>query len=560
MGYRGVGRDITERKRAEAEHRSHLWFLESLDRIHRAIQGANDLETMINAVLGEVRDIFQSDRAVFSVFGTRSGTLWYRRLAIKLKPGCEHPDKVGVEYVADEDATAMRSEVRAAGRPVALVLGSVPPHVARSHAHFGAQSALSMAIEGRHAGLEYDDFYSFTLDECSRRRVWTAEEMRLFEEIGRRLGDALTKLSTLGDLQRRDAYLSEAQRLSQSASWAWNAASNGFVHWSRGRLPLLGPDSGQFPTLEEVRQSIHPEDRDAWSERFARAIRERSRFELEYRSLLPDGGVKHFRTVAHPVLDGSGGLLEFVGTVIDITVEKRAEAEHRAHVWFLESMDRMNRAMQGTNEVEQMLSDVLDTVLEIFACDRAWLIYPCDPDAPSWRAIMEHTRPEFPGAFAQRRDIPMTAATAEVVRTVLGSGGAVPAGEGHERDVESEIAEQFGVRSQMLMALHPKGDRPYLFGLHQCSHPRIWTKDEQRLFEEIGHRLRRRSPASSPSVACEIASVAWMGRRRSRMSAGGSATMSSATSRFPTRRAASSACSRSIFRNGRSAGSASSTR
>ena len=558
-GYRGVGRHITERKRAEAEHRAHLWFLESLDRIHRAIQGANDLETMINAVLGEVRDIFQSDRAVFSVFGTRSGTLWYRRVAIKLKPGCEHPDKVGVEYVADEDATAMRSEVRAAGRPVALVLGSVPPHVARSHAHFGAQSALSMAIEGRHAGLEYDDFYSFTLDECSRRRVWTAEEMRLFEEIGRRLGDALTKLSTLGDLQRRDAYLSEAQRLSQSASWAWNAASNGFVHWSRGRLPLLGPDSGQFPTLEEVRQSIHPEDRDAWSERFARAIRERSRFELEYRSLLPDGGVKHFRTVAHPVLDGSGGLLEFVGTVIDITVEKRAEAEHRAHVWFLESMDRMNRAMQGTNEVEQMLSDVLDTVLEIFACDRAWLIYPCDPDAPSWRAIMEHTRPEFPGAFAQRRDIPMTAATAEVVRTVLGSGGAVPAGEGHERDVESEIAEQFGVRSQMLMALHPKGDRPYLFGLHQCSHPRTWTKDEQRLFEEIGHRLTEaltsliafrslRDSERRLDGAQKIAHVGWWERDY----VNGRVSLS-------TRRAASSAYSRSIFRDGRIAGSVSST-
>src|SRR5262249_52405051 len=161
----------------------------------------------------------------------------------------------------------------------------------RSHVHFGAQSALSMAIEGRHAGLEHEDFYSFTIDECSRRRVWTADEMRLFEEIGRRLGDALAKLSTLGDLQRRDAYLSEAQGLSQSASWAWNAASNGFVHWSRGRVALLRPESGQLPTLEEVRQSIHPEDRDAWSERFTRAIRERARFEFEYRSLLPDGSV-----------------------------------------------------------------------------------------------------------------------------------------------------------------------------------------------------------------------------------------------------------------------------
>ena len=36
---------------------------------------------------------------------------------------------------------------------------------------------------------------------------------------------------------------------------------------------------------------------------------------------------------------------------------------------------------------------------------------------------------------------------------------------------------------------HPIGDRPYLFGLHQCSHLRSWTKDEQRLFEEVGHRL-----------------------------------------------------------------------
>jgi PAS domain S-box-containing protein len=41
----------------------------------------------------------------------------------------------------------------------------------------------------------------------------------------------------------------------------------------------------------------------------------------------------------------------------------------------------------------------------------------------------------------------------------------------------------------MLMALRPKGDHPYLFGLHQCSHARSWSKEEQRLFEEIGHRL-----------------------------------------------------------------------
>jgi signal transduction histidine kinase len=39
------------------------------------------------------------------------------------------------------------------------------------------------------------------------------------------------------------------------------------------------------------------------------------------------------------------------------------------------------------------------------------------------------------------------------------------------------------------MAVYPKVDQPYMFGLHQCSHPRVWTPHEERLFHEIGRRL-----------------------------------------------------------------------
>ena len=194
-----------------------------------------------------------------------------------------------------------------------------------------------------------------------------------------------------------------------------------------------------------------------------------------------------------PVLVGVATLEEGgnqgVGFVLDLTERKRAEEERRAHVWFLESMDRVNRAMQGTNDVEQMMGDVLEAVLEIFASDRAWLLYPCDPDAPSWRPVMERTRPEFPGAAARGRDLPMTPESAEVARVALASSGALLRGGSHEHQPSAEIAEHFGVRSDMLMALRPKGDRPYLFGLHQCSRVRTWTKEEQRLFEEVGHRL-----------------------------------------------------------------------
>jgi signal transduction histidine kinase len=53
----------------------------------------------------------------------------------------------------------------------------------------------------------------------------------------------------------------------------------------------------------------------------------------------------------------------------------------------------------------------------------------------------------------------------------------------------SAAAERFSIKSQIAMAVHPKVDKPYMFGLHQCSHPRVWTAQEKRLFQEIGRRL-----------------------------------------------------------------------
>jgi PAS domain S-box-containing protein len=168
---------------------------------------------------------------------------------------------------------------------------------------------------------------------------------------------------------------------------------------------------------------------------------------------------------------------------------KRADGEREANLWLLESMDKVNRAIQGTSDLKQMTSDVLDAVLTIFACDRAWLVYPCDPEAPSWRATMEHTRPGFPGAFALGIDLPMDAEVANVFQTARESAGAVQFHSSSEKAVPTQLAERFGIQSLIGMAVHPKVDKPYMFGLHQCSHPRVWTAGEERLFAAVGRRL-----------------------------------------------------------------------
>ena len=161
----------------------------------------------------------------------------------------------------------------------------------------------------------------------------------------------------------------------------------------------------------------------------------------------------------------------------------------QAHLWFLESMDRVNRAIQGTNDLEQMMSDVLDAVLSIFSCDRAWLFYPCNSEAPSHELKMERTRPEFPGLFAVGAEVPMDPEVAGVLRAVRASGVPVRFGPGSHHPLSAELAKRLGVQSRIVMALHPKGDQPYVFGLSQCSYPRAWTPQEERLFQEIGRRL-----------------------------------------------------------------------
>jgi PAS domain S-box-containing protein len=169
--------------------------------------------------------------------------------------------------------------------------------------------------------------------------------------------------------------------------------------------------------------------------------------------------------------------------------EQTAQEERRAHLWFLESIDSVNRAIQGTNDLEQMMRDVLDAVLSIFNCDRAWLVYPCDPEAASWHVPMERTRPEFPGAFVLGTQLPMDAEAAHVFRTARASSRAVRLGPGSEHPVPAQLAEAFRIQSILAMVLYPKMDKPYMFGLHQCSYPRSWTQQEERLFQETGRRL-----------------------------------------------------------------------
>src|SRR5215469_6439659 len=131
-------------------------------------------------------------------------------------------------------------------------------------------------------------------------------------------------------LRESEAYLAEAQRLSQTGSWAWNPATGDIRYWSEMCYCVLGFDpAGPLPRFEEFFQRLHPDDQAASRERFEKAIRDKADFELDYRIVHPEKGIRDVHAVGHAVLGRSRELVEFVGTVMDATERKRAEQELR---------------------------------------------------------------------------------------------------------------------------------------------------------------------------------------------------------------------------------------
>jgi PAS domain S-box-containing protein len=137
-------------------------------------------------------------------------------------------------------------------------------------------------------------------------------------------------------LRQSEAYLAEAQRLSQTGSWAWNPGTGDIRYWSEECYRVLGFDPhGSPPRFETFFQRLHPDDQAPVREQFEKAIRDKSDFEFGYRYVHPDKGVRDIHVLGHAVLERSGDLGEFVGTVIDITERKRAEQELQQLVDFV---------------------------------------------------------------------------------------------------------------------------------------------------------------------------------------------------------------------------------
>ena len=255
-------------------------------------------------------------------------------------------------------------------------------------------------------------------------------------------------------------------------------------------LQTIGVDPGKMLGMTPLELGAGGPEIDAEYERHIRQVLESGESrDMELSFQLPNGEFSHhlIRFVAER--DTAGEIVGVLAIGRDVTALKQAERERQVHTGFLLCMDRINRAIQGASDLERMMSDVLDVVLSIYDCDRAFLMYPCDPEAAFWRVPMERNKPEYPGVSAQGSEMPMDADVSRTLRELLASDHPLKFGPETDHPLPDDVARQFGFRSFMSLAIHPKVGKAWQFGIHQCSYARVWTADEEKLLQEIGRRL-----------------------------------------------------------------------
>jgi PAS domain S-box-containing protein len=125
-------------------------------------------------------------------------------------------------------------------------------------------------------------------------------------------------------LRRSEAYLTEAQRLSHTGTWALNPATMQYLYWSNESYRIWGFDPLQgLPSRESLWQRIHDRDR-VWEE-VQEALRQKKDYSGEFKIVLPNGIVKYLAAASHHVFSTNGELVEVIGTNVDVTDRKQAE-------------------------------------------------------------------------------------------------------------------------------------------------------------------------------------------------------------------------------------------
>jgi PAS domain S-box-containing protein len=139
------------------------------------------------------------------------------------------------------------------------------------------------------------------------------------------------------------AFLIEAESQARIASWHQEVGREDGIVWSENVLGVLGLPPERLDRDADFVALIHPDDRERMAAVFRQITDRPNAYDTEYRIVRPDGSMAWLRGIAKVQRDAAGNPCRLVGSVQDVTGQKRIEEALRESAARLKDAQRRAR-------------------------------------------------------------------------------------------------------------------------------------------------------------------------------------------------------------------------
>ena len=156
--------------------------------------------------------------------------------------------------------------------------------------------------------------------------TWLAAGQRFFTAVIR---DVTDRNEAVNKLREREMMLERAQRIAHLGSWRYDVARDS-VAWSDQMCRIFGLAPGARVTFDEYIAMIHPDDREVMVNCTRASLESGEPFSVSHRiTRESDGEERILHCEGEVVTDEAGAPVAMIGTALDVTELKRAEANLR---------------------------------------------------------------------------------------------------------------------------------------------------------------------------------------------------------------------------------------
>jgi PAS domain S-box-containing protein len=306
--YSGIIRDITERKRVEAERQALVEIAESV------ITTAN-LDELYKLAHHSISKLLPAENCFVALHDSTTDLIHFEYWVDEFDP-VPPPRPIGKGFA---------SHILRTGQSLLLTeeLGNQMcerGEVELSGTNSSSWLGVPLRTRSRTIGVLAVQFYE-------KDNAYSQRDLELLALVGDQLALAIERKQTEIELQTRESKLSEAQAIANIGSWEWDIAANQ-VTWSDELYRIFGLQPQEFgATYEAFLNCVHPDDRELVSNNVGAALQTHLFPNMEHRVVRPDGTVRFNASTGKVLLDGQGHPVKMIGIGQDITERKKIEAE-----------------------------------------------------------------------------------------------------------------------------------------------------------------------------------------------------------------------------------------